>query len=163
MSSMYFEDFEVGRRYPTYTRTITEADLVMFCALVGYHTPMFIDEHYAKKTRFGGRIVPSSLTMSFSTAMTESFFRTTIVAHLSSDKATFHAPVRPGDTIGTEVEVVSKESKSPRSGIVLFKDHVTFQAPARRLRLSCGRQAEHALGQQVLLHFGAAAVDRRRP
>ena len=101
MSSMYFEDFEVGRRYPTYTRTITEADLVMFCALVGYHTPMFIDEHYAKKTRFGGRIVPSSLTMSFSTAMTESFFRTTIVAHLSSDKATFHAPVRPGDTAET--------------------------------------------------------------
>lgn len=125
MSSMYFEEFEVGRRYPTYTRTITEADLVMFCALVGYHTPMFIDEHYAKKTRFGGRIVPSSLTMSFSTAMTESFFRTTIVAHLSSDKATFHAPVRPGDTIGTEVEVVGKESKSPRSGIVHFKDHVT--------------------------------------
>ena len=28
-------------------------------------------------------------------------------------------------TIGTEVEVVSKESKSPRSGIVLFKDYVT--------------------------------------
>ena len=106
--SMYFEEFEVGRRYPTYTRTITEADLVLFCSLVGYHNPMFIDEHYAKKTRFGGRIVPSSLTMSFSTAMTESFFRTTIVAHLSSDKATFHAPVRPGDTIGTEVEVVSK-------------------------------------------------------
>ena len=61
-TSMYFEEFEVGRRYPTYTRTITEADLVLFCALVGYHTPMFIDEHYAKKTRFGGRIVPSSLT-----------------------------------------------------------------------------------------------------
>ena len=51
MSSMYFEDFEVGRRYPTYTRTITEADLVMFCALFGYHTPMFIDEHYANIDR----------------------------------------------------------------------------------------------------------------
>ena len=55
-TSMYFEEFEVGRRYPTYTRTITEADLVLFCSLVGYHNPMFIDAHYAKKTRFGGRI-----------------------------------------------------------------------------------------------------------
>jgi len=125
--SMYFEEFEVGRRYPTYSRTITEADLVMFCALVGYKTPLFIDEHYAKKTRFGGRIVPSSLTMAYSTAMTESFFRTTIVAHVSSDKAIFHAPVRPGDTIKTEVEVVSKESKSPKSGLVLFRDHVSNQ------------------------------------
>jgi acyl dehydratase len=122
---MYFEDFEVGRIYPTYSRTITEADLVMFCALVGYKTPMFIDEHYAKKTRFGGRIVPSSLTMAYSTAMTESFFRTTIVAHLASNNATFHAPVRPGDTIKTDVEVVSKESRSPKSGVVVFRDHVT--------------------------------------
>jgi acyl dehydratase len=122
---MYFEDFEVGRIYPTYSRTITEADLVMFCALVGYKTPMFIDEHYAKKTRFGGRIVPSSLTMAYSTAMTESFFRTTIVAHLASNNATFHAPVRPGDTIKTDVEVVSKESKSLKSGVVVFRDHVT--------------------------------------
>lgn len=123
--SMYYEEFEVGRRYPTYTRTITEADLVMFCSLVGYKTPLFIDDHYARKTRFGGRIVPSSLTMAYSTAMTESFFRTTIIAHLSSNNATFHAPVRPGDTIGTEVEVVSKESKSKKSGIVHFRDHVT--------------------------------------
>jgi acyl dehydratase len=122
---MYFEDFEVGRIYPTYSRTITEADLVMFCALVGYKTPLFIDEHFAKNTRFGGRIVPSSLTMAYSTAMTESFFRTTIVAHLASNNATFPAPVRPGDTIRTDVEVVSKESKSPKSGIVVFRDHVT--------------------------------------
>lgn len=123
--SLYFEDFEVGRTYPTYSRTITEADLVMFCALVGYKTPMFIDEHYAKKTRFGGRIVPSSLTMAYSTAMTESYFRTTIVAHLASNNAKFHAPVRPGDTITTDVEVVSKESKSLKSGVVVFRDHVT--------------------------------------
>src|SRR5690606_18348185 len=85
------------------------------------------DEHYARKTRFGGRIVPSSLTMAYSTAMTESFFRTTLVAHLSSNNATFHAPVRPGDTILTEVEVGSQESRSPKNGVVHFRDHVTNQ------------------------------------
>ncbi len=26
--SMYYEDFEVGARYPTYGRTITEGDLI---------------------------------------------------------------------------------------------------------------------------------------
>ncbi|HVL58079.1 MAG TPA: MaoC family dehydratase [Burkholderiaceae bacterium] len=129
--SFYFEEFEIGRRYPTYSRTITEADLVLFCSLVGYHNPIFIDQHYAKNTRFGGRIVPSGLTMAYSTAMTESYFRTTIIAHLSSHDATFHAPVRPGDTISTEVEVIAKESRSERSGLITFRDHVTNQDGVR--------------------------------
>ena len=126
--SRYFEDFEVGDRYPTYTRTITEGDLSLFCALVGYHVPMFIDEEYARKTRFGGRIVPSSLTMSFSTGMTESLYRTTMVALLEVDRGRFLLPVHPGDTITTEVEVLSKrETSKSNAGLVVFRDHVLNQ------------------------------------
>ena len=126
--SKYYEDFEVGARYPTYTRTITEGDLSLFCALVGYHVPLFIDEEYAKKTRFGGRIVPSSMTMAISTGMTESLFRTTMVALLAVDHGRFLLPIRPGDTITTEVEVLSKrETSKPAEGLVVFRDHVLNQ------------------------------------
>ena len=69
--SRYYEDFEVGQKLPTYSRTLTEADLSWFCAFVGYHVPLFIDEEYAKKTRYGGRIIPSGMIMSISTGMTE--------------------------------------------------------------------------------------------
>lgn len=126
--SRYFEEFEVGARYPTYSRTITEGDLSLFCAFVGYHVPLFIDEEYARRTPYGGRIVPSALTMSVSTGMTESLFRTTVIALLSVDRGRFLAPVRPGDTIRTEVEVLSKrETSDPSRGIVVFRDHVLNQ------------------------------------
>lgn len=126
--SKFFEDFEVGARYPTYGRTITEGDLSLFCAFVGYHVPLFIDEEYAKKTPYGGRIAPSALTMAISTGMTESLFRTTIIALLAVDRGRFPAPVRPGDTIRTEVEVLSKrETSDPSRGIVVFRDHVLNQ------------------------------------
>lgn len=126
--SRYFEEFEVGDRYRTYARTITEGDLSLFCAFVGYHVPLFIDEEYAKQTPYGGRIVPSALTMAISTGMTESLFRNTVIALLSVDRGRFLAPVRPGDTIHTEVEVLSKRETSDDSqGIVVFRDHVLNQ------------------------------------
>ncbi len=80
MNSLYFEDFLVGTKFDTYSRTITEGDQSLFCAMVGYHVPLFIDEEFAKRTRYGRRICPSSLVMSFSTAMTESLFRTNVIA-----------------------------------------------------------------------------------
>lgn len=126
--SRFYEDFAVGERIQTYSRTITDGDHSLFCALVGYHVPLFIDEEYAKTTRFGGRICPSALIMSFSTAMTESLFRHTVLAQLAADNGRFFLPVKPGDTIRTEVEVLEKrETKSPRSGVVVFRDHVLNQ------------------------------------
>ena len=126
--SMYWEDFEVGKRYDTYGRTVTEGDLSLFCAFVGYHVPLFINEEYAKRTQYGGRIAPSAFTMSVSTAMTEALFRDTVISLLSVERGHFLAAVRAGDTIHTEVEVVSKrETKTPEKGIVTVRDHVLNQ------------------------------------
>ena len=126
--SRYWEDFEVGVRYPTYGRTVTEGDLSLFCAFVGYHVPLFIDEEYAKTTPYGGRIAPSAFTMSVSTAMTESLFRHTVIALLGVERGVFLGPVRAGDTIRTEVEVISKkETKDAGRGVVVFRDHVLNQ------------------------------------
>ncbi|MEL0021481.1 MAG: MaoC family dehydratase [Rickettsiales bacterium] len=126
--SMHWEEFEVGKRYETYGRTVTEGDLSLFCAFVGYHVPLFIDEEYAKRTQYGGRIAPSAFTMSVSTAMTESLFRNTVISLMSVERGKFLAPVRAGDTIRTEVEVLSKqETRNPAKGIVTFRDHVLNQ------------------------------------
>ena len=111
-TSGYWEDFEVGRRYPTTSRTITEEDHLQFCRLVGYNVPLFLDEAYAKTTPYGGRICPSHLTMSFSTAMTGRLFANTVLGLLAVERGKFLKPVRPGDTI---------------RGIVVFRDHVINQ------------------------------------
>ena len=126
--SMYWEEFKTGKRYETYGRTVTEGDLSMFCAFVGYHVPLFIDEEYAKLTQYGGRIAPSAFTMSVSTAMTENLFRHTVISLMSVERGRFLAPVRAGDTIRTEVEVISKkETRNLEKGIVTFRDHVLNQ------------------------------------
>jgi 3-hydroxybutyryl-CoA dehydratase len=40
----------------TYSKTITEADILLFSAVSGDHNPMHLDAEYAKTTRFGKRI-----------------------------------------------------------------------------------------------------------
>ena len=125
---MYYEEFEVARRYPTRTRQITEADHEAFCRLVGYEVPLFLDDAYARTRGLPGRICPSHLIMSFSTAMTGDLFQESVIALMAIENARFLALVRPGDTIHTEVEVVEKrETSKPDRGVVVFRDHVYNQ------------------------------------
>ena len=126
--NLHFEDFEVGARYPTRTRTITDEDHEAFCRLVGYEVPLFLDDAFARGLGLPGRICPSHLIMSFSTAMTGDLFTDTVIALVGIDHARFLAPVRPGDTIRTEVEVVEKRATSRGDrGLVVFRDHVYNQ------------------------------------
>lgn len=124
----WFEDFELGRHYPTRTRTITDADHEAFCRLVGYDVPLFLDDEFAKARGLPGRICPSHLIMSFSTAMTGDLFTDTVIAMVALDNARFLVPVRPGDSLRTEAEVLEKrESAKPDRGTVVFRDHVYNQ------------------------------------
>ena len=124
----FFEDFDVGARYSTRVRSITDADHEAFCRLVGYEVPLFLDDAHARAQRLPGRICPSHLVMSFSTAMTGDLFAESVIALVAIENARFLAVVRPGDTIRTEVEVLEKRDTSkPDRGIVVFRDHVYNQ------------------------------------
>jgi acyl dehydratase len=124
----YFEDFEVGARFDTRTRLITSEDHDAFCSLVGYEVPLFRDDAYANVRGLPGRLCPSHLVMSFSTAMTGDLFAETVLAMLALGNARFIVPVHPGDTIRTVVEVLNKRPASKQDrGIVVFRDHVYNQ------------------------------------
>lgn len=124
----YFEDFQVGARLATRTRMVTDEDHEAFCSLVGYDVPLFLDDDFARTQGLSGRICPSHLIMSFSTAMTGDLFAGTVIAMVALDNAKFLMPVQPRDTIRTEVEVMEKRvtSRSDR-GLVIFRDHVYNQ------------------------------------
>lgn len=126
----YFEEFEAGVRYPTRTRTrtITDEDHIAFCRLTGYDVPLFLDDAYAKSQGLAGRICPSHLIMSFSSAMTGDLFSESLIAMVGLERARFLAPVYPGDTLHNEVEVIEKRpSSKPDRGLVTFRDHVINQ------------------------------------
>jgi acyl dehydratase len=126
--SYFFEDFEVGSRYPTRSRLVTDADHDAFCKLVGYEVPLFLDNAYAQGIGLPGRICPSHLVMSFSTAMTGDLFPDSVIALAGIQDAKFLRNVSPGDTLRTEVEVISKRVTSkPDRGMVVFRDHVYNQ------------------------------------
>ena len=57
----YIEDYHVGD-VATFTKTITEADILMFGAASGDMYPLHFNEELAKKTPFGGRIAHGVLT-----------------------------------------------------------------------------------------------------
>lgn len=96
------EDLVVGMT-ASYFHTLSESDVVDFADLTGDHNPLHLDEEFARRTRFKGRIVHGMLTASF---------LSTVVAIMPgpgtiylSQSLSFHAPVRIGDTVEAHVTV----------------------------------------------------------
>jgi len=120
---MFFEDFELGHEYATVGRTLTEADVVIFASMTGAVNPLFLDEEYAKRTRFGGRIAPGLLTMSTVLGliyqMPQGFFTDGFIA-LVEARGSFTASVRPGDTLSAKVTVSEKKEVSGGRGMVVL-------------------------------------------
>jgi len=117
----FFEDFEVGMKFESPARTITEADVVMFAALSGDWNPIHVDAEFAKQTRFGQRIAHGLLTLSIASGLLTKLRLTekTIVAFYGIDRLRFTKPVFIGDTIKAVAEVVDKEDKGDY-GIVTY-------------------------------------------
>jgi len=98
-----FESFRVGDR-AEYVRTVTEADVVDFARISGDDNALHLDEAFAKGTRFGGRVAHGALTFGFKAASQTRLVGTGIIWLGASVR--FTAPVRIGDTVVTETEVI---------------------------------------------------------
>ena len=125
MSGLYFEEFEIGQVFDhALTRTISEMDNVMFCALTHNPQPLHLDEEFGKTTEFGARIVNSLFTLGLiiGVSVNDTTLGTTI-ANLGMTDVAFKKPVFHGDTISSQTVVLEKrDSKSrPEAGVVLFE------------------------------------------
>jgi 3-hydroxybutyryl-CoA dehydratase len=113
MQQKPFDDFTVGDIFKSYGRTITDADLQAFTCFAGLKLPIFIDEEFAKKhTSYGGRIAPGFMTASIAAGMMEDVLGPYTLAALTLDNFKFKTPLRPGDTMYCEIEVVAKKDTS---------------------------------------------------
>jgi 3-hydroxybutyryl-CoA dehydratase len=99
-----FEAFRVGDR-ATFTKTIGEADILLFAAVSGDNYPLHADEEYAKTTRFGRRVAHGLLTASLLSATNGMLLQKPGGISLSQTLR-FLRPVYPGDTITACTEVV---------------------------------------------------------
>lgn len=104
-----WEDINVGDS-ASFTKTITETDVVIWVGLTGDLNPIHIDHEYTKTTRFGKVLVPGVLVLGLiSNVMTQIAF-----GHVYANQSIkFLKPVYIGDTITATGTIVEKiESKN---------------------------------------------------
>lgn len=95
-----------------FTKTVTEADIVIFAGVSGDMNPLHVDAEYAKGTRFGQRIAHGALIASFVSNVIGNQLPGEGAIYLSSS-VRFRAPTFIGDTITTTATIRSiREDKA---------------------------------------------------
>jgi 3-hydroxybutyryl-CoA dehydratase len=98
------EDLEVGMT-ARFSKTITEADIVLFAGVSGDNNAMHINEEFASETVFAGRIAHGILSASVISAAIANKLPGPGTIYMSQ-RLRFKAPVRPGDTVHAQVRAV---------------------------------------------------------
>lgn len=94
------------------SRGITSRDIELFTEISGDKNPLHYDEQLAKNTRFGGIVVQGGVTSAILNAVVAEDLPGPGTVFLQVNWS-FKAPVRPGDTITGEVEVMKVREDKP--------------------------------------------------
>ena len=143
---LFWQDMQVGQRWRTFRRTVTEADLVAFINATGMLEAIFIDADH-EGGAIPGRPVPGALTSAFIEGfILQSMIQGTGLALLELHQKIL-APVLVGDSIEAVVEVtgVRPTSKGNRavvsSLITVFNQRREPVMEYTAVRLLAGRTA----------------------
>lgn len=109
------------------SRTVTREDIHRFTELSGDRNPIHYDEELARTSQFDGIVVQGGVTTAILNAVVAEDLPGpgTVFLNVNWD---FRAPVRPGDTITGEVEVVEIRDDKPITNLrtsVVRDDGVT--------------------------------------
>jgi 3-hydroxybutyryl-CoA dehydratase len=100
-----YEAFRVGDS-ATFSKTITDADVLLFAAVSGDNYPLHVDEEYAKTTRFGRRVVHGLLSASLISTVIGLVLQKPGGIYVEQTLS-FRRPVFPGDTLTATAEVIA--------------------------------------------------------
>ncbi len=121
---LYWEEFEKGKVFTTSSRTITSTDIVNFACLSGDFNAVHCDWEYAKTTQFEEPVAHGPLIyaimggLQYASGINDG----TLLALLQVDKWRMLVPVKHGDTLHLEQEVIDrKESSKPDRGSVTME------------------------------------------
>jgi len=112
----YIEDLAKGMT-ALYSRTVTEADLVMFAGVTGDTNPLHLDHEFASNGVFAGRVAHGMLTASFVSTVLGTKLPGPGSIYLSQTLR-FKAPVRIGDTVKARATVVEINPEKRRVTLV---------------------------------------------
>ena len=104
-------EYRIGQ-IATISKTISDKDVKQFAKLVGDKNPIHIDDEFAKKTRFGKRIVHGMFGASLISAVLGMKLPGSGVIYLSQSLQ-FTAPIFIGDKITAQVIVIKIREDKP--------------------------------------------------
>lgn len=108
--SKTFDELRVGEK-ASHQRTISARDIDLYAELTDDYNPIHMDEEYARKTKFGGRIAHGTITLGL-IAPVIGMKLPGQGCILMSIASTFLKPVKIGDTIIATAEVAEKDSET---------------------------------------------------
>jgi 3-hydroxybutyryl-CoA dehydratase len=97
-----------------WSRTVTEDDIKLFAKATGDSNPVHLDQGYAEKTFFKGRIAHGLLSLGYISTVLGNIQPGHGTIYLSQE-VKFLAPVRIGDTVTARVEVMELISEKNRA------------------------------------------------
>lgn len=117
----WFDQLELGATETTRARTVTEADIVNWCALTGDWFVLHSDKVYAEKSIFRQRLAPGLMILAFSGGLGVPPEAEAIVANYGTDRVRYPRPTFIGDTLHLEVEVEDLRERDAETGIATFR------------------------------------------
>lgn len=117
-----YADVRVGDVY-TRTVTIEERHLSQGAALIGDFNPLHVDDEFARRSKFGGRILHGVLTSALMGAELGMVFAGTALGYLEHN-ARFLAPVRIGDVLTIRWTVIELVPKPKHGGGIVVAEGI---------------------------------------
>lgn len=118
-SRKVWDDIVPGEDRPTIPYTLTLEDIQRYCRAVGEDHPLYFDEEFAKKSRYGGLIAPPSIhiLLMFSCTPTDDWMRSPGTVN-AGQSWSYNMPARPGDAITLKARALDKFIKRERLFVI---------------------------------------------
>jgi acyl dehydratase len=144
MDTRFLDDLTPGQRFTTPGLTLTEAEIIDFAWRYDPQ-PFHLDANAAANSPYGGLIASGfqSLAICFRLFIQSGLLADASMGSPGIDELRWLAPVRPGDTLHSEIEVleVRPSASKPDRGIARLK----YQAVNQRGEVVLGFIVNHLL------------------
>jgi acyl dehydratase len=127
---IFFEDLQVGNRWVSESRQVTEADVVQFADLTGDYNPLHLDQEFAKQTPFRQPIAHGLLGLSLLAGLGSNCPRVETVAFLGIRDWRFIRPIYFDDVLHAITTVTLLEPNGRRRGAVTWHRQLLNQERA---------------------------------
>jgi len=137
MKGLTMKQLNIGDK-DFFEKTISESDVYLYAGITGDLNPAHINQREAETTMFKGRIAHGMLTAGFVSAVLGMKLPGPGTIYLGQELK-FTAPVRFGDTIKAEVEVIEKFDEknimklsttcTNQDGVIVLKGVATVMPP----------------------------------